>query len=101
MPHQIHRADIQVRFGDTDALGHINNASIASYAEIGRLEFLSALGSSVRSLILANLTIDFRRQIHLGDTVRVDTWIEKLGNSSLTLEQHIIANDAIAAEVKS
>ena len=35
-----HRTDIQMRFGDTDALGHVNNASYASYAEVARLEAL-------------------------------------------------------------
>ncbi|HXT16388.1 MAG TPA: thioesterase family protein [Gemmatimonadaceae bacterium] len=96
-----HRTDVQLRFGDTDALGHINNASFASYAELGRLDFLSTLGGSVRSLILASLYIDFRRQVALGDRVRVESWVEKLGRTSMTLAQTIYANDARAADVKS
>src|SRR4051794_32100532 len=80
-----HRTDIQMRFGDTDALGHINNASFASYAELGRLDFLSKLGGSVRSLILASLYIDFRRQVNLGDRLYVESWVSKLGRTSVTL----------------
>jgi acyl-CoA thioester hydrolase len=101
MPHSTHRTDIQMRFGDTDALGHVNNASFASYAEVARLEFLRRLGKSVTSLILASLYIDFRRQVGFDDRVHVETWVERLGRSSVTLGQTIFANDEQAAEVRS
>jgi acyl-CoA thioester hydrolase len=96
-----HRTDIQMRFGDTDALGHVNNASFAAYAEVARLEFLGRLGESVRSLILASLYVDYRMQVEWGDTIHVDTWIEKLGNSSMTVLQTIYANNERAADVRS
>jgi acyl-CoA thioester hydrolase len=96
-----HRTDIQTRFGDTDALGHVNNASFASYAELGRLDFLAKLGGSVRSLILASLYIDFRRQVNLGDRLHIESWVSKLGRSSMTIEQAIYANAEKAADVSS
>ena len=95
------RTDIQLRFADTDALGHVNNASFATFAEIARLDFLQRLGGSVRSLILASIHLDSRRQVVLGDTVYVETWIEKLGSSSVTLAQEIYANGEKAADVRS
>jgi acyl-CoA thioester hydrolase len=99
-PHA-HRIEIQVRFGDTDALGHVNNASFASYTEVARLDFLTVLGKSVRSLILASLYIDFRRQIKFGQRVHVETRIERLGTSSVTLAQTIYADDEPATDVRS
>jgi acyl-CoA thioester hydrolase len=90
-----------MRFGDTDALGHVNNASFASYAELGRLDFLAQLGGSVRSLILASLYIDFRRQVNLGDRLHIESWVSKLGRSSMTVAQAIYANDEKAADVTS
>jgi acyl-CoA thioester hydrolase len=99
--HQIHRTAIQARFSDTDALGHINNISFSAYAEVARLEFMLRLGRAVGSLILANLTIDFRRQVRFGETIAVDTWVASLGASSITLAQVIWANDARAADVRS
>jgi acyl-CoA thioester hydrolase len=101
MTHQIHRTNIQVRFADSDALGHINNASFATYAEMARLEFLSTLGESVQRMILANLAIDFRRQVLVTDPVRVDSWVEKLGTSSMAIAHTIFAKDERAADVKS
>jgi len=100
-PARTHRTEIQVRFGDTDALGHINNASFAAYAESARLDFLRCLGKSVRSLILASLYVDYRRQVAYGERVHVDTSVERVGNSSITLSQTIFADDHRAADVRS
>jgi acyl-CoA thioester hydrolase len=96
-----HRTDIQMRFADTDALGHINNARYAEYVELARLEFLRVLGTSVRSLILANLNIDYRRQVGLDEAIHVESWVEKLGNSSIAIAHTVFANGEPAAEVKS
>lgn len=90
-----------MRFGDTDALGHVNNASFASYAEVARLTFLKLLGKSVTSLILASLYVDYRRQVGFGSTIHVESWVDKLGTSSITLGQAIYANDERAADVRS
>jgi acyl-CoA thioester hydrolase len=98
---QIHRTNVQVRFGDTDALGHVNNASFASFAELARLDFLNRFGGSVRSLILASLYIDFRRQVGFTDEVYVETRVEKLGTTSVTLGQTVFANGERAADVRS
>jgi acyl-CoA thioester hydrolase len=96
-----HHIDVQLRFADTDALGHVNNGSFVVYAETGRLAFLEALGSAVRSLILAHLAIDFRRQVVFGESVSVETWVERVGTTSVTLQQRILASGAVAAEVRS
>src|SRR5262249_43424850 len=101
MTTRTHRTDIQVRFADSDALGHINNASFATYAEMARLDFLSTLGESGQRLMLANLVIDFRRQVLVTDPVHVESWVEKLGNSSMSIAHTIFANGERAADIKS
>jgi acyl-CoA thioester hydrolase len=98
---RVHRVDIQMRFADTDALGHVNNGSFVLYAETGRLEFLRVLGGAVRSLILAHLAIDFRRQVVYGESMAIETWVERVGTTSVTLLQTIRASGAIAADVRS
>ena len=97
----MHRTEIQMRFSDTDALGHLNNGSYAIYAETARLALLGELGASFRSLILAHLSIDFRRQVMFGERVEVETVVTKLGTTSITLEQVVRANGEAAAEVRS
>ena len=97
----IHRTELQMRFCDTDALGHVNNVSFAAYAETGRVDFLKRLGKSVTSLILANVTIDYRRQIAFGESLRIDSWVATLGRSSITLGQTLWANEERSADIKS
>ena len=98
---RVHRAEVQMRFADTDALGHINNGSFVIYAETGRLEFLKVLGSAVRSLILAHLTVDFRKQVRFGEPIAVETWVERVGTTSVTMRQAVLASGGVAAEVRS
>ena len=96
-----HVTEIQMRFADTDALGHINNGSFIVYAETGRLELLRLLGGAFRAVILAHVAADFRRQVVFGERVAVETWVDRVGTTSVTLQQIICANGAVAAEVKS
>jgi acyl-CoA thioester hydrolase len=78
-----HRTEIQLRWSDTDALGHLNNTSYASYAELGRL------------------AIDFRQQASYGMPVSVETWVERIGRSSITMRQDILADGEVAAHARS
>jgi acyl-CoA thioester hydrolase len=98
---KVHHVDVQMRFADTDALGHVNNGSFVLYAETARLEFLQALGGTVRAVILAHLSIDFRRQTAYGERITVDTWVERVGTTSVTLQQTISASGELAADVRS
>lgn len=98
MPHTM---QIQVRFNDTDALGHVNNAAFAHYAELGRLYFLRGYSLDPSRLILARLEIDFRRQVAFTDDVDVHTAVERIGTSSIHMAQTIHAQEQVAAEVKS
>ncbi len=93
--------DIQLRFADTDALGHVNNAAIATFAESGRLALLADAGRERPPMILARLAIDFRRQVRLADRVAITTEVARLGERSITLRQVLTANDEVAAEIDS
>ena len=96
-----HQTMVQMRFGDTDALGHVNNASFAAYTELARLDFARCLGAAVNSLILASLTIDYRRQLSYGEAVRVDTWVERIGRTSFALGQTVFGDDVVTADTRS
>lgn len=47
-PH--HEIDIRVRYQETDAQGRVHHANYINFFEIGRVEFLRALGHSYRDL---------------------------------------------------
>lgn len=96
-----HRTDIQVRFNDTDALGHLNNTAYALYAEQGRVDFLDRFRNEGVYLILAHISLDFLRQVRFRDAVFVLTRVAKVGRTSLTLEQEVYGGGDLAARVRS
>lgn len=99
--HPSHDLRLQLRFGDTDKLGHVNNAVYASYAEAGRLAYFERLGLAAPSVILARLAIDFRRQVVLEDDCTITTRVVRVGNSSIAMTQTLTANGDVAAEFEA
>jgi acyl-CoA thioester hydrolase len=97
----VHRTPIQLRFADVDLLGHVNNVAYASYVETARVEFLRSLGQEVTSIIVAHLALDYRRPVHVGRALAVDSWVEKIGRTSVTLRQVVWADADRATDVRS
>ena len=93
--------EVQVRFGDTDTLGHVNNAAYASYAELGRIDLLRRVRWDDSGPILARLAIDFVAQVRLDMRVVVTTRVARIGRSSITMHQEILADGQVAATIES
>ena len=93
------------RFNDTDALGHINNASIATWFEEGRRSifeyFIPDLDPKKWNLIIARLEIDYLAQGYYQKSVTVKTSIEKIGNSSFVLVQEALQDGIVISRGKS
>ena len=94
--------EIDVRFRDIDAMGHVNNAVYATYIEQARTEyFRDVLDADISALatVLASLSVDFRRPVELTDgTVSVEIAISELGTSSVTMTHEIRTGDELVAE---
>lgn len=94
---------IEVRYGDLDPQGHVNNAKFLSYMEQGRVLYLKQLklweGGSFMDMgvILADIHITFKKAIQFGDPLRVGVRITRLGNKSMDSEY--ILEDASDASV--
>jgi acyl-CoA thioester hydrolase len=88
-PHQlIHTMRIPVRWGDMDALGHVNNTVYFRFAEQARIEWLESLGIAdivavEEGPVIVNASCTFFRPITYPATVEVRTLIGKPGRSSL------------------
>lgn len=93
------------RFNDTDALGHINNASYSTWFEEARRPvfefFVPDLDPKKWNLILARVEIDFLAQGHYQKETVVSTKLEKIGNSSFTLLQEASQEDTIVCRGKA
>jgi len=93
------------RFNDTDALGHINNASIATWFEEGRRPifefFIPDLDPKKWNLIIARIEIDYLAQGYYQKSTTIKTTVEKIGNSSFVLLQEAIQDETVISRGKS
>ena len=94
-----HSVEIAVRFADTDAMGHVNNAVYLTYCEVARIRYWTdvtgqpvALGTEgAESLILAEARITYRAPAFHGEDITVETRATRIGRSSFTLEHRLLA----------
>jgi acyl-CoA thioester hydrolase len=97
--------ELQIRFRDVDAMGHVNNAVYATYLEQARTQYYRAvLGADLSAVatVLASLSIDFHRPVHLGDeTVAVDVDVPRLGTSSVPMRYELRTGGETVAEAES
>jgi acyl-CoA thioester hydrolase len=95
---QIHfHHPIEVRYGDLDPQGHLNNAKYLTYFEQGRIHYLRHLGLFTEGqsfmdigVILADVHITFKKPVEWGIPVKVGVRTMKIGNKSMTVEQTVV-----------
>lgn len=89
--------EIQPRFSDTDALGHISNTSLPVWFEQARTPvfeiFHPSLDVKTWPLIIARMEIDLMAQSYWHMPVQIRTGIGKIGNSSFHVIQEAFQND--------
>lgn len=91
---------VDVRLRDIDFMGHVNNATYATYLEQAREDFFrDVLGVSLveTNTVLVHLEIEYARPIEADDTVTVGLRVPELGHSSMPVEYEIRANGVQAA----
>lgn len=98
-------ANEKLRFGDTDKLGHINNAVFATLCESGRVAFLydseRPLLSEGSQFVIAKLTINFLSEMNWPADVVIGTAVARIGKSSFDLVQGLFINDVCVASSDS
>lgn len=92
----IARIAISVRWGDMDAFNHVNNAQYLRYLEEARVQWLESISGIALSdriaPVLAASNVNFRRPIEWPNELVVELFIEKLGNSSLTMGHRLLSS---------
>ena len=83
--------DFNVRFYETDALGHVNNTVLPCWFETAREPifklFNPELDVKTWNLILASYKVDFLGQIYVGKKVTVKTVMHRIGGASFDVRQ--------------
>ncbi|TAK01953.1 MAG: acyl-CoA thioesterase [Chloroflexota bacterium] len=97
----LHR--IEVRFADTDAMGHVNNASYLTYAEIARVAYYEAVSGeplplathgAEEGMILAQIAISYRSPAFFGETLAVETRVDRIGRTSFSMVHRLTAPES-------
>ena len=87
------RYEVELRFRDLDALGHVNNAVFLTYLESARMAWWMKVRGrqdlSRLDMILARTEIDYRSPAVFGDRLVVGVRCASLGRSSFVLEQRV------------
>ncbi|MBM3170640.1 MAG: acyl-CoA thioesterase [Bacteroidetes bacterium] len=101
-----HKAYIQIRFCDTDMLGHVNNANYLSYMEMARVsyfnEVMPKLDWSGQGIILAKAEISYKAPLFLEDRLVVHTGVEQISGKSFMMRYRFMksteSGEMLAAE---
>jgi len=87
----------EVRYGDLDPQGHVNNAKYLTYFEQARIYYLMQLGLFSRDqsfmevgVIIADIHITYHSTTYYGDKIQVGVRTAKIGNKSMTVEQCVM-----------
>ncbi len=97
------RRAVEVRFADTDAMGHVNNAAYLTYIEIARATYYEAATSrplplgihgADEGMILADVRVAFRAPAFYGETLTVETRVTRLGGTSFGMQHRLTAPDS-------
>jgi acyl-CoA thioester hydrolase len=82
---------ISPRFGDMDALGHINNTVLACWFEQARNPLFKIFDPGLKvdpetfPLIMAHTDYDFVDELFFRYEVEIQSWISRIGTKSFTL----------------
>jgi len=97
----------RVRFGDLDAMKHLNNVVFLRYFETARINYLNALmdshdpvnrGANGFGFIFASCKIDYRSPAHFDEEVAIRVRPAEIGTKSLRLEFEMAVDERVIAE---
>lgn len=84
---------IPVRFRDLDPMGHVNNAVYFTYMEVARTQYWQELhhdySYDVLDFVVGRAECDYVSAAMLRETIRVEVWLSRIGNSSFVLDYEL------------
>ncbi len=91
-----HKSFVKVRYAETDQMRVVYHGNYAQYLELARIEWLSALGISYKSmedegvmLPVYNLEITFKKSAVFDDVLRIETTLRKIPTARIIFDYKI------------
>jgi YbgC/YbaW family acyl-CoA thioester hydrolase len=97
--------EVEARSYELDAYDHLNNAVYVNWLEHGRLNYLRDRGHTFTTIpenfgvhvVVVRSDLSYRRQVRLGDRLRIVTRLARLGRTSFAFRQEIVFPDGTVA----
>jgi acyl-CoA thioester hydrolase len=98
-----HRHHVEVRLSDTDAMGHVNNARYLTYVEIARVAYYERVTGNAlpigahgaeEGMILAEIRMTYRSPAFYGETITLETRVERIGRTSFGMVHRMTAPES-------
>jgi len=99
----VHVERIAIRWGDMDAMGHVNNTVYFRYMEQARISWFDALVPAAEAwkdtgIVIANASCNFKRALNYPGTVEVRLTIDPPGGSSVPTFYELVMGDELYAD---
>ena len=104
-----YRHHIEVRYNDTDALGHVNNATYFSYFEAARGGYYTAVvghpfgtgpDADTRTFVIAEAHISYRAPAFYGEPLWCGVRVAWVSRSAFALEYLVEVGDSPVGEAR-
>ncbi|OAV63079.1 acyl-CoA thioesterase [Enteractinococcus helveticum] len=98
--------EIQLRWSDQDLLAHVNNATIMTLVEEARIRAITDLQqrgelNGPLDMVLRTATTEFLRPVMYEDSVTVNVWVSRIGNTSYVLQHELMQYGEICVTVEA
>lgn len=82
----VHEMTLPIRWGDMDAMGHVNNTVYFRYMEVARIDWMTEIGCppspAGHGPLVVNAFCNFHQQLEYPGDVRILTYTSDPGRSS-------------------
>ena len=102
------RVPLRVRFAETDAMGVANNGVYMSWLEVGRIEYLRALGHAYRDvhdggidLVVTEAAVSYLVPLRFDDAFDVVCWCAERRRASVRFAYELRARDTLHARAST
>jgi acyl-CoA thioester hydrolase len=97
-PELVHTMRMAIRWGDMDAMGHVNNTNYFRYIESARIAWLEQVGGLPdprgEGPVIVNASMSFLKQLTYPGEIEVRTFVAPPGRSSVEVSHEIRLLDA-------
>lgn len=102
---RVHVEEVRVRYAETDQMGVVYHANYLIWCDIGRTQYLKALGANYAELersgtmlAVSDASIRYHASARYDDVVRIETTLRELRSRSITFD-YVITNAETGARL--